>query len=173
MRILTFARCFIITISAGLLFTLVSCAPKGDNTVALIKHGKNLEYHLLIDQIVDSIDIKLSEIASDFEFIPLETKEECLVTVGNSSHLGEKYFVFEVRSKGIYQFSRDGWFIRKIVEHGKGPTEFLRGSWTVDEKTMLYTLNKKEKKAYKGLNVFMDPVHTEEDNPVLLVGILK
>ncbi|MEA1877403.1 MAG: 6-bladed beta-propeller [Bacteroidota bacterium] len=116
--------------------------------MTLIKHGKNTEYHIKTHLIKDSLHVRLSDFASDFEFIPLETREECLVSYGMDYYIGSEYFLMEIRFGGIYQFGRDGKFIRKFVEAGQGPTEFLEGDWTVDEENQILYLSDDAKKNY-------------------------
>lgn len=117
-----------------------SCRPGSDETVTIIKHGKNIEYHINIPLIKDSLHVNLSDFAGSFEFIPLETKEECMISYGMKYYIGSEYFLLETRMDGIYQFGRDGRFIRKLVDAGKGPTDFINGDWTVDEENQILYL---------------------------------
>lgn len=124
-----------------------SCQPKSDETVTIIKHGKNTEYRIHTMEIKDSLHVKLSDFAKDFEFIPLETKEECIISYGQY-YIGGEYFLLSKRRDGIYQFGRDGRFIRKLVEAGQGPKDFLDGDWTVDEDHQILYLTDLAKSNY-------------------------
>ena len=131
-----------------LIAILFSCQNVQDETVTLIKQGRQIEYHIKTHLIKDSFHMKLSDYASDFEFIPLETKDECLISYGMDYYFGDKYFLLEKRYGGIYQFGRDGRFIRKLVPEGKGPHDFWEGDWTVDEENQILYLSDDAKKNY-------------------------
>jgi hypothetical protein len=64
---------------------LFAFSPKGDETVSLIRHGKDTEYLIHLKKVKDSLSLKLSDFASDFEFIRLETHKECLLFQPNPS----------------------------------------------------------------------------------------
>jgi len=73
----------------------------------------------------DTKEIVLSQIATDIQYIPLETNEECLITsVSQIFTFKDKFIVFDDRQKNIYLFETTGKFIRKIGEKGIGPGEY-------------------------------------------------
>lgn len=130
-----------LTCAAFSLALLSSCTNNRDETVTIIKHGQNTEYHINTFNIKDSLHVELSDFAWDFEFIPLETKDGCMISYGVKDYFGSEYYLSEKRLGDIYQFGRDGKFIRRIVTRGKGPTEFVRGDWTVDETNQILYLS--------------------------------
>ena len=132
----------------SLICILASCSNSKDDTVSVIKHGRSLEYRIHTQEINDSLQLKLSDFVTDFEFIPLETKEECLVSWGGDYYLGEQYYLIEKKGDGILQFNRDGKFIRKIVDVGQGPQEFVDGFWSVDEKNQILYIADEAKRNY-------------------------
>ena len=92
--------------------------------------------------IKDTVTLKISEIIDDIKFIKLETKDESLMKVSELTGgtmesgmiwVGEKYILILDRSMGIFQFTSDGKFIRKLVSPGRGPCEFGYPVYTVDE----------------------------------------
>lgn len=69
--------------------------------------------------------LSFNEIIDTIEFIPLETKNECLVgrilnTVFNSD------YIFINQPSGIFQFSSGGNFIRQVGQRGRGPGEYMQ-----------------------------------------------
>lgn len=66
--------------------------------------------------------IHLSQVASDVEYIKLETNNECMIR-----RFGECYFtdslIFIGNQDHVLEFSRDGKFQRRIGSHGRGPGE--------------------------------------------------
>lgn len=81
--------------------------------------------------------VSLSQIASDVEYIPLETSSRSLVgKVWENLVLTDEYiFVFGGTNSGFFQFDRKGKFIRKIAKKGQGPGEYVYlSSFIVNEK---------------------------------------
>lgn len=69
-------------------------------------------------------EFKLSEIASDIEYVKLETTPESYIGGGNSTVvIGSNYF-FIYNKKRLLQFSRNGEFVKEIGRNGRGPGEF-------------------------------------------------
>ncbi len=75
------------------------------------------------------IDIKktgefaLSEIADSVKLIPLETREECLISTIRKVKFSSEY-VYVSESQRLLQFNLSGKFIRQISKTGRGPGEF-------------------------------------------------
>ena len=83
-----------------------------------------------------SIDLKLSDIATQISYIPLETKDNCLI--GNwFSVFCSNEFIFVENSGIILQFTSKGKFIRQINTDGQGPGEGSARDFTIDEENQL------------------------------------
>lgn len=67
--------------------------------------------------------ISLSQIASNVDYIQLETKDDCLLWGGVKRYLFTDDFIFISNKDHILKFSREGKFIRKIGAPGRGPGE--------------------------------------------------
>lgn len=67
--------------------------------------------------------VNLSQIASNVEYIKLETKEECLLWGSLKKYLFTDNYIFISNKDHILKFSRDGKFINKIGTPGRGPGE--------------------------------------------------
>jgi hypothetical protein len=91
---------------------------------------------------------KLSEIATDLEYIPLETRPECLLKDAMQMRATVFRNCIIVNSGGMKLFNRQGGFIRSIGTVGKGPGEYLRsGSYYLDETTeTVYILDSDQRK---------------------------
>lgn len=113
----------------------------------MIRHGKNTEYLIHLKEVRDSLFLNLSDFASDFVLVPLETKEECLLGRG-TYYLTEKYILVQKFRHGILQFDRNGKFIRTLAKQGNGPTEYSRAGWTVDEERQILYMSDQKKKNY-------------------------
>jgi hypothetical protein len=72
-------------------------------------------------------EFRLSEIVDRVEFVKLETRPESLLPERSNYLIGEKYIVAYQRSEPawIKLFDRQGHFLRKIGQEGKGPLEYL------------------------------------------------
>ena len=69
----------------------------------------------------------LSEIASDIQFIKLQTTPDCLIqSVGSVTRWGDNYLIVANSNKPLLVFSREGKFVRSFGTIGKGPGEFLQ-----------------------------------------------
>lgn len=134
-------------ITSFIIVALLSCGRREDESVTVTKTGSEKEYLIHMDKVKDTLLPKLSDYAEGFEFVPLETKEECLVNRGEY-FVTEKYILFKKRRFGILQFDRRGRFIRTLVKYGQGPTEYTRTGWTVDEKSQTIYLAVSGKKNY-------------------------
>lgn len=87
--------------------------------------------------------VKLSDIADKVEYIWLELTDSSLLNNAINSHtvISDKY-VFVHTEKAIFQFGRDGLFIRRVGSYGQGPEEYLTVSFLdmLPEKNELYAL---------------------------------
>ncbi|MFO8233982.1 MAG: 6-bladed beta-propeller [Bacteroidales bacterium] len=70
--------------------------------------------------------VKMSEVFSEIRYIPLETKPECLL---NNISVSEYEDFFLVSSndamESIFLYSKEGMFLRKIGNKGRGPGEYI------------------------------------------------
>ena len=114
-------------------------------TVACNKHDqlrKNKLETIDLDKGLGNIqEIVLSQIATDIQYIPLETNEECLITtVSQIFTFKDKIIVFDDRQKNIYLFEATGKFLRTIGKKGVGPGEYneaFRVSFNDKDSTIL------------------------------------
>lgn len=76
-------------------------------------------------------EIKLSEIASEVKYIPLETTAESLLDkdILDVTFAGDYLFVCDWVN--LYQFTPEGKFIRKIAKQGEGPGEYAKSIMAV------------------------------------------
>lgn len=85
--------------------------------------------HITIDIDTLSVDdtIYFSQVFDDYEIIPLETNENCIIGEVTSIRFCNDYIVILDRtiSKSVFVFDLNGKFIRKIGAVGKGPGEYL------------------------------------------------
>lgn len=67
--------------------------------------------------------VNLSDIAENIDYVRLELNKDA-VLCGNPSILLTSRFIF-IRCGSVFQFGRNGKFIRKIGSQGKGPKEYI------------------------------------------------
>lgn len=172
------------TIPIGILIILCACSGKTDQTVTVSKNGSEKTYTLHIKEIKDTLSLKLSDIASDFEFIPLETNEECYIGYG-TYYVTNDYVLARKEGYGLLQFERSGKFIRTILTEGQGPNEYLIPGWSVDEKNQILYLTDFIKKNYilrydlhtgvylgdlkKAISCYSHSIHINPDNSLIVV----
>lgn len=85
--------------------------------------NENKIFHIDIDKCELSIDLKLSDLIDSCRLVRLETTKDCVLGPYLSYlYISDKYIIIDDRN-GIYKFSIDGRFIRKIINVGRGPQE--------------------------------------------------
>jgi hypothetical protein len=104
----------------AILFLLQIIACK--NTVK--EPSPDIIYDIDVDNTQDLIDIKLSDLADSFSLIPLETTKECLLDNYTEYYVDENY-ILAYSENGVYKFSEDGKFVKKLFGKGRGPDEFF------------------------------------------------
>lgn len=88
-------------------------------------------------------EILLSEIADSIRYIPLETNNKCLMKrLRTTNILQTKDYFFLPWIEKLFQYTRDGKFVRTIGRKGNGPGEF---NWIMqidvdEEKGLVYML---------------------------------
>ena len=95
---------------------------------------------------MEKSDLGLSDFIESIEYIPLETKDECLIGRGMLFDYDETHIVVtDCDTESVYLFDRKGRFLRTISSKGGGPEEFINTH-----------------------NVFLD-----SDQTIVIVGIAK
>jgi hypothetical protein len=61
----------------------------------------------------------------DLELTRLETKEECLIGDVFRAFVTKNYIIDSTSMEGIYHFKKDGAFVRKVANRGRGPGEII------------------------------------------------
>ena len=131
----------------AVILLLGACSSDSDESVTISRNGSNQEYLIHLKQVKDSISLNLSDFADDFEFIPLETKEECFLSYVHA-YITNNYILVQKHKHGILQFDLNGRFLRTLVKYGKGPQEYINSKWTVDEEEQLLYLSDMGKPSY-------------------------
>lgn len=107
-------------------FACQSNKPKqSDNTTLEPIMKTESVFTIALDKNINNLaTIGLKDLASDVEYIKLEFTPECPMSKVIHFVATQNYF-FVPGGNGIYQFSRNGNFIRKVGNFGKGPGEYL------------------------------------------------
>jgi len=124
----------IVTVLAFLL-VLIACRRS-----AVISTDKNV-YNVSIDQCKDNIDLKLSDLISECRLIPLETTDESVLNQNlRIIALANNFLVGDI--SGIYKFTQEGKFIKKLLNVGRGPSDIPQSyTYFVNEKNNQIILN--------------------------------
>jgi hypothetical protein len=88
----------------------------------------------------------LSQIASNIEYIKLETNDDCII--GNGKYFFTDSLIFVSNRDHILKFSPDGRFLQKIGSPGRGPGEidFIRIMSIVPDKRLIVVQKNSEDK---------------------------
>jgi len=97
----------------------------------------------------NKIQVNLSELTDDIEYIKLETNEKCLLHPRAEYFFTDEY-IFIDNSSHILQFDRSGKFIKQIGKPGRGPGEIglIRMLSVLDEKKQLVVQTNWARKLY-------------------------
>lgn len=112
-------------------FLLVSCGQKAsDSQVVEVKEIQFPQVVPFETGIETEKEVLLSQIAESVEYIPLETKDNCLIKGLKSGRVfkTEKYWIVSWVTT-LYQFTADGKFVRTFGRKGGGPGEY---NWVHD-----------------------------------------
>lgn len=111
------------TIFSPLVLTIIILHSCSESKSDFLKSGNNLYYFGLESAINNPKNISLSELASNVEYIPLETSPDCMLDPIAKLALTDS-FIFVSDAKKLLQFKRNGQFIKQIGSIGRGPGEY-------------------------------------------------
>ena len=71
-------------------------------------------------------DLMLTDLAASIDYIPLETRDDCLIGYISFFDISPNFIVvYCYQSKAVYLFKRNGQFVKKIGDLGQGPSEYI------------------------------------------------
>lgn len=109
----------------------------------LEKSNRNIET-IKIDVTIKGENVNYHEYFSSSKVLPLETKSESIFSrIDKISLYKDKLFILDRRTNSLLIFNREGKFLNKIKNIGKGPNEYISlTSFAIDEEMeniILYT----------------------------------
>ncbi|MFA5848748.1 MAG: 6-bladed beta-propeller [Bacteroidales bacterium] len=141
------------------IFLISSCNPKGDNS------DKDFRVIDIAGNIGSGRIVKLSEIADEIIYIPLETTENSLVgTPRNIYYSNGLIYIYSSKNHPVKIFNRDGVFIREFNRRGRGPEEYEDFvSMQVDDSTgNIYVESSNKINEYNPCGVFLKSVDKQK-----------
>lgn len=78
----------------------------------------------LLDKSHETIDLVLSDFVSEIEYIPLETREECLIDQGAMILDCDDFFLVGEAHQDLMMFDKSGKFLGEFAQNGLGPGEY-------------------------------------------------
>jgi hypothetical protein len=125
---------FLVVIFASLLLH-ISCS-RSD-----VKRVDKKVYNVSFERCKEVIDLKLSDLIDMCRLIPLETKNECVLSQNPKIMTTATYIIILDRN-GLLKFSADGKFIKKLLSTGRGPSDLpLSFTYLVIEKNNQILIN--------------------------------
>lgn len=146
---------------------LLSCA--SDNTI--ISKNANI-YTLNFDSIKQRESLIFSSIFKSVKAIVLDNKEVLIGKIEKMQPYESTLFILDSQSaKGVYEFSKNGEFIRKIGSVGNGPGEYNAcNDFTINEQTKeIYIYDSYSKRINKydiGTGVYKSSLNIEAENMI-------
>lgn len=123
-------------------FTLFSCGHSSNSRKVDNNTEKTvvLPYHVDLEKNLNKAkSIPLSSIGKELEYIPLETTPSSLIRKINQIFFSDSYIFISDFHK-LFQFDRNGKFIRQVGANGRGPGEYINVSG--------FCIDKKKEKIY-------------------------
>ena len=108
----------------NLLLIIIFCSCKQNTTESIVcENCKEFEISFKKDY---QDKIYTTEMLESEEFIQLETLDECLISdINKLIAINNKYYIFDRVEDVIFIFSKDGKFLNKISEKGRGPGQYI------------------------------------------------
>lgn len=104
----------VVSLVMGICFTACSHSSNNEDDMILIDLEENVQENILFSSFVDSIS-----------YIPLETKDECLIGKIRDVIISDSIiFVLKGELNEVLLFDRAGRYLRKISHQGSGPGEY-------------------------------------------------
>lgn len=82
------------------------------------------ELQVIDVHVKDTIEVNISEVATDFSILKLETSDSCLIS-GIGGLVRTNNYIFMNGGRKVMLFDTDGNFIRQIGRQGHGPGEYV------------------------------------------------
>lgn len=127
--------------------SLTSCKNRGSECVTINKEGVPV---IKIEDIKEKGELTFTDLMKDFVITRLETKEECLIGDVFRAYVTKDYIIVSTSMEGIYLFRKDGSYVRKIANCGRGPGEII-GSYLLEYNENAQTLYVKTEYYSEGL----------------------
>jgi hypothetical protein len=103
---------------------ILSCHPKSEKQPPIKKETPLVNSLEIENDINDSIEIDLSELADNLHIVRLETLES-VVMGGIYSMVVEENYMIIGTEREYFLFDKKGRFIRRLLKTGRGPEEFI------------------------------------------------
>lgn len=149
---------------------LISCGGKTSQQADEKEEVVSIQYPVTISfeqGVENKKELALSDIATNVTYIPLETKTECLVSRIRGSIKATEHSFYIPCNQGVFQFTREGRFVRPIGKKGQGPGEYS-GVYDlqVNEATnRLYILTNQKLLAYTLEGEYLSQIRFQHDTP--------
>ena len=134
-------RNYIFQLSLALLvFILLGCSSTGSKT-----NTENIVIDFASYLDINAKYANLSEYVSDFEYIPIETNSNFLLSeIGCITTSDDYIYVFCTNPKNVYQLDRNGKFVKQIGVNGRARNEYIAvRSLHADNKTITLEFGRK------------------------------
>lgn len=122
-----------------LLLSTYSCNNKSGSKEAKTEENNSNFFQINYESLLrNRKSVSLSEIASDIEYIPLETNSECVIA-NEPQYFFTDSLIFVNNNDHVLEFTRGGKFLARIGTSGRGPQEidFIRTMSVLPDKNLI------------------------------------
>ena len=138
-------KVFKILLVISMYLTLFASCHKSNEVRLPLVEVNGMEIPDLDPEILIPVDVKLSQIGENLHTVIFETKPECILSSSAKFQIGDKYILVR-DDKGIFQFSIEGNYVRKLVTYGRGPgeTSSANCSCLIEEEDLFLVVTKND-----------------------------
>lgn len=128
---------------------------------------------IYLDQNLDKIDLKLSDLLEEISVIHVEDRDDILISPNNQIFITDKK-LYIYNNKDIFEFDKTGKYIRTILRNGRGPGEILDlRSFMCDEKRGFFYYLELSKEGIQCLDLntlnHLDPIGNNTTNLLKII----
>ena len=123
----------------GLLFSVVACSQKPDNSLAIHDNDSQPFQSYSID--LESPSVRLTELLEEVRIVRLEeTEASLLASVWNTRYENGYYIIPEDEQRSLCFFDASGSFVQTFDRSGEGPEEYkaITSFWIKDDTINIY-----------------------------------
>lgn len=122
-----------------------------------------------VNQPIGQVELRLSDLLEDIQVVPLQTNDSVLIGSRAKAAITDQYIII-LEPEKVFQFSKEGKYIRTLAVRGNGPGEFntMVNPVVVPGEEILYYIDFKDIHSIGSINLksgeIQNPIHFDIKN---------